>query len=130
MYAMENKLGALYRRFLMSHEYKDKESLYFHPHFFDSFLKSDNNQIHIDEFFKFIKQNNKSQMLIWYAEQYHSLCKEMKNLGIRSDDVGPRNLGIKNKTLILLDIGSGDYSPEWIDKEPHAGHIAQESKNP
>ncbi len=110
---------------------KTEKNFIFPPHSFSDFLNtSQKNQIHIDAFFEFIKQYKNSSILLWYAQQLHELLKEVASLGIRSNDIGTKNFGIKNKTLILLDIGSGDQNMRWIEKEPYSGHISQESKNP
>ncbi len=80
------------------------------------------------KFINFAKQKGASNYLLWYVEQIISIYKELRGLGIESTDTYGKNIGIKNKQLIYIDPGFGDFDGKgWIEKEPYGAEVAQES---
>ncbi len=114
----------------LSYRYLSKVKLdnggYF-PTTLDLLFKTENENL-FEFFIDYVKKENSSKLLLWYLLQMRSLHQEMKKLGIKTDDVGGANLGLKNKTLINIDAGYGDYGDGWIEKQPYHAQVAQENK--
>ncbi len=102
------------------------------PHFLEKFfdeLSSENiSPEDINKFIYFLQKEHVSKYLIWYVQQIYYLYEEMAQLGIDSKDTYGKNMGIKNRKLIYLDPGYGDFDGKgWIEKQPYGAEVAQEN---
>ncbi len=95
---------------------------------FDNLFNTILNPVWIDSVFENVKKENVDKLLLWYLLQMRSLYQEMNKLGIKTNDVVSQNLGLKNKTLINIDAGYGDYGNGWVEKQPYDAQVAQENK--
>lgn len=87
----------------------------------------------IDEFRKKIieseslKDNKKT---IWFFDQLVEMMYEMRKVHIHSFDFNGENLGMKNKKLVYLDVGFGDWFGDTGHENNHYDAMVAEEENP
>lgn len=93
----------------------------------DSIVSAHNEEyeIVINKFIEFLNENNRKKE-IWYIQQLREIGQEVLKYGMQSFDFHNKNLGIKNKKLIYLDAGNGDYfGPIGQNKQEYDAELAE-----
>lgn len=113
-------------------DYHMKQGVHVFPFFIEAFFDQlSNEQLSpedINKFVSYLQKQENTKYLVWYVQQIYYLYEEMAQLGIESKDTYAKNMGIKNKRLIFLDPGYGDFDGRgWVEKQPYGLEVNEEN---